>query len=122
MPASSFRAVLALVAAQRDADDVDVELLDRAAQRAAPATSDVEQRHARLEVQLAEREVELRVLRLFEGHVVAFEVRAGVPHGRVEEQREELIRHVVDRLGLLVVRRQSVLDIRHTIVYPLLCA
>ena len=59
-PASSFLAVLALVAAQRDSDDVDVELLDGAPQRAAPAAADVEQASCRAQVQLAQRQVELR--------------------------------------------------------------
>jgi hypothetical protein len=52
---------------------------DRPPHAAAPAAADVEQRHARLKVQLAKGEIELGVLRLVERHIVAFEVCAGVP-------------------------------------------
>jgi hypothetical protein len=51
---------------------------DRPLHAAAPAAADVEQRHTRLQVQLAKRQIELGVLSLVEGHVVAFEVCAGV--------------------------------------------
>src|SRR5271165_6687074 len=40
-------AVLGLIAAERDADDVDVVLLHRSDQRPAPPAADVEQRHSR---------------------------------------------------------------------------
>jgi hypothetical protein len=78
-----------LVAAQRDADDVDVVALQGEFQRAAPPATGVEQRHAGLEVQLAQREVELRDLRLVERHVVALEICAAVAHRGTQEQREK---------------------------------
>lgn len=85
MADSFFLAVFELVAAQRDSDDVDVELLNRAHQRAAPAAPDVEQRHPRFEVQLAQGQVELGLLRFLESHVVAFEIRARVTHRRIQK-------------------------------------
>jgi len=99
-------AVLTLVAAQRDTDDVDVVLLYGELQRAAPPASDVEQRHPRLEAELSQRQIELGVLRLFQRHVVAFEIGTRVAHGWAKEQGKELIRYVVNRLGFFVVRRK----------------
>jgi hypothetical protein len=91
-----------LVAAQRDTDDVDVVALNRALQSAAPAAADVEQRHPGLEVQLAQRQIELGVLRLFQRHVVALEVGAAVGPGLVLKQAEEVVGEVV--MGLDVFR------------------
>jgi hypothetical protein len=51
---------------------------DRPLHTAAPAAADVERRHTRLEVQLAQGQIELGDLSLIEGHVVAVEVCAGV--------------------------------------------
>ncbi len=65
--------VLLLVFRQRQSDDVDVVLLDRAHDGGAPAAADVEQRHPGLQTQLAERQVDLGPLCLFERHVVALE-------------------------------------------------
>src|SRR5262249_31293175 len=61
--------VLILVAAQGKSDDLDAIALDRAEHCCAPATSDIEQGHPGLQIQLAEREVDLGQLGLFEGHV-----------------------------------------------------
>ena len=97
-------AVLGLIAAERDADDVDVVLLHRSDQRPAPPAADVEQRHSRLEVQLVQRQIQLGILGFFEGHVVALKVGARVGHGGVKKQREELVRNVVDRLRFFVER------------------
>ena len=49
----------ALVAAERQADDVDVVLLDGSAHRRTPAAADVEQRHPRPQIELGQREVDL---------------------------------------------------------------
>ena len=80
--------------------------LDRAHHRRAPAAADVEQRHARLEAQLAQRQVDLGELRFFQRHVVALEVGAAVGLRRVEEQPEEVVGQVVVRLDVLEVRFQ----------------
>jgi hypothetical protein len=53
--------------------------------RAAPPAANVQQRHSRLEVELAQRQIEFGVLRLFEAHIIALEVCAGVSHGAVKE-------------------------------------
>jgi len=90
----------------RQPDDVDVELLQRPLHAAAPAATDVEQGHAGLEVELAEGQVELGVLGLVGGHVVAFVISAGVAHRGAEEELEELVGDVVDRLQFLVLRLQ----------------
>ena len=97
-----------LVFAQRQADDVDVVLLDRAHHRRTPATADVEQRHAGLQPQFAERQVDLGPLGLFEGHVVALEVGAAVGLRGVKEQREELVGQVVVRLHVFEVGLQAI--------------
>ena len=104
--------VAGLVTAQRQTDDVDVVALDRAHHRGAPAAADVEQRHAGLQAQLAQRQVDLGDLRLFQGHVVALEVGAAVGLRRIEEEPEEVVGQVVVRLHVLEVRLQAVLVVR----------
>ena len=69
----------------------------------APSTADVEQRHPRLQAQLAEGEVDLGHLRFFERHVVALEVGTAVGLGRAAEL-QELVRDVVVKLDFLGVR------------------
>ena len=96
-----------LVLAQRQTDDVDVVPLEGAVQGGTPAAADVEQCHAWLEAQLAERQVDLGDLRLLERHVVALEVRAAVRLGRVEEEPEEVVGQVVVRLNVLEVGLQA---------------
>ncbi len=93
-----------LVLAQRQPDDVDAILLDRPAHGRTPAAADVEQRHARLKAQLAQRQVDLGDLCLFQRHVVAFEVGAAVGPGGVEKQREELVGQVVMGLHVFKMR------------------
>ena len=95
-----------LVTAQRQAEDVDVVALQRAVDRGAPAAADVEQRHAGLQSELAEGEVDLGELCFLERHVVALEVRAAVGLGRIEEQSEEVVGQVVVRLDVLEMRLQ----------------
>lgn len=70
----------------------------------APAAADVQQRHAGLEAQLAQREVDLRHLRLLEGVVVLLEVGAAVDLVRVLPELEELVGDVVVELDFLLVR------------------
>ena len=89
---------LRLLPAQRDADDVHVEFLHGPFHRATPATTDIEQGHPRLKVQLAQGEIELGVLGLLQVHIIALVIAAGVAHGRAEPQREEVVGNVVDRL------------------------
>ena len=84
-----------LVLAQRQPDDVDVVFLDRPHHGRAPAATDVEQRHAGLEVKLAQRQIDLGDLRLFQRDVVGLEVGAAVGLGRVEEQPVEVVGQVV---------------------------
>ena len=55
------------------------------------AERDAEQRHSRLEIQLVQPQIQLGELRLLEGHVVVLEVRTGVDHVGVQEQREEVV-------------------------------
>ncbi len=94
-----------LVLAQGQPDDVHVVLLDRPLHdRAPPAATDVEQRHAGLEIQLAEGEIDLRHLRLGQRHVVALVVRTAVRPRRILEQTEEDVGEVVVRLDLFEVR------------------
>ena len=62
-----------MVPAQGQANYVDVVLLDRAFHRRTPAAADVKQRHAGLQTQLAEREIDLCHLRFFKRHVGTFE-------------------------------------------------
>ena len=93
-----------MVLGQGQADDVDVEPLDGALHGGAPPAADVEQGHARLEVQFVQVEVDLGVLGLFQGHVVALEVGAAVDPGRVLEQAEEVVGDVVMRLDVLRTR------------------
>ena len=64
-------------------------------------------RHAGLQPQLAQRQIDLGDLCLFQRHVVALEVRAAVGLRRVQEQPEELIGQVVVRLHVLEVRLQG---------------
>jgi hypothetical protein len=96
-----------LVLAEGQADDVDVVFLDGPHHRRAPAAADVEQRHPGLQAQLAQRQVDLGALRLFQRHVVALEVRAAIGTGRVQEQRKEVVGQVVVRLHVLEVRFQA---------------
>ena len=103
--AEQLVAVGLLVLAQRQADDVDVVLLHRPLQRQAPAAADLEQRHARLEVQLVEVLVDLGDLRLGQRDVRTGEVRAAVLARRVLEHAEEVVGQVVVRLDVLEVRR-----------------
>ena len=58
------------------------------------------------QAQLAQRQVDLGELRLFERHVVALEVRAAVGLRRVQEQPEEVVGQVVVRLHVFEVRLQ----------------
>ena len=106
-------AVGVLVLRQRQTDDVDVVLLQRALHRGAPAAADVEQRHARLEIELVEVEVDLGDLRFLQRHVVAVEVRAAVRARRVLEQPEEVVGQVVMRLDFLEMGLQPVLRLHY---------
>ena len=74
--------------------------------RGAPAAADVEQCHAGLQAELAQRQVDLGELSLFERHVVALEVGAAVGLRRVQKQPEEVVRQVVMRLHVLEMRSQ----------------
>ena len=95
-----------LVAAQGQADDVDVVALEGSVDGGAPAAADVEQRHARLEAELAEGQVDLGDLGFLKRHVVALEVGAAVCLRRIEEESEEVVGQVVMRLDVLEVRLQ----------------
>jgi hypothetical protein len=79
-------------------------LLERTLHDRTPAAADVEQRHAGLEVELAQRQVDLGHLRLFERHVVSLEVGAAVGPRGILEQPEEVIGEVVVSLHLFEVR------------------
>ena len=93
-----------LVATQRKADGVDVVAFDGAAQSGAPAAADIEQRHPWLQAELSQRQVDLGQLGLFQGHVVALEIRAAVGLRRIEEEPEEIVGQVVMRLDVIEVR------------------
>ena len=80
---------------ERHARRAHAVLARRVHDEAAPAAADVEQPLARLQLQLAADEVELRALRLLERLRPAREDRARVRHRRVEEEREELVADVV---------------------------
>ena len=62
---------------------------------AAPAAADVQHAHARLQLELARDQIELRALGLLERLRAPREDRAAVGHRLVEEQREELVADVV---------------------------
>ncbi len=100
--------VVGLVLAQGEADNVDVVALHRAHHGGAPAAADVEQSHARLESEFAQREIDLGDLRLFQRHVIALEVRAAVGLGGVQEQPEKVVGQVVMGLHVVKVRRQII--------------
>lgn len=53
-----------LILAQGQADDVDVVVLDGAPHRRTPPAADVEQRHARRQIQLGKVQIDLGELRL----------------------------------------------------------
>src|SRR5246500_4884319 len=55
-----------LILAQGQADDIDVVLVQGSVDTGTPAAADIQQRHPRLQTQLAERQVNLCELRLFE--------------------------------------------------------
>ena len=80
---------------ERDADDTDPMALGRVDGEAAPAAAHVEHALALLQVQLGADQLELRLLRLLERLGAAREDRAAVGHRLAEEQREELVGHVV---------------------------
>ena len=95
-----------LVAAQGQADGVDVVSFDGSAQSGAPAAADVEKRHPGLQIELAEGEVDLGHLGLFQRHVLALEIRAAVGLTRIQEEAVEVVGQVVVRLHVLEVRPQ----------------
>ena len=101
-------AVGLLVLRQRQADDVDVVALHRPLQRQAPAAADLQQRHARLEVELVEVQVDIGDLRLRQRDIGPGEVRAAVLARRVLEHAEEVVRQVVVGLDVREMRRQVV--------------
>ena len=80
-----------LILADGQPDDIDVVLLYGAGQGRPPAATHVQDRHTGFEVQLAQYEVDLRHLSLFEIVVVLGKVGAGVGEGRIEEQAEEIV-------------------------------
>jgi hypothetical protein len=98
--------VRGLVLAQRQPHDIDVIFLDGALHRRAPTTAHVQQRHARLQAQLAQRQVDLGQLGLLERHVLTLEVRTAVGLRRIQEQPEKAVRQVVMRLHVVKLRRQ----------------
>ena len=59
-----------------------------------------------LQIQLAERQIDLGDLRLLQRHVLTLEVRAAVGLRRIQEKPEELVGQVVVRLHVLEVRLQ----------------
>src|SRR4051794_36826924 len=93
---------------QRDAGDVDVVLLRGMHDPAAPATADVEHALAWLQVELRADQVELCLLRLFEGRRTPGEDRAAVGKRLAEEQLEELRRQVVVMAHRALVARHRV--------------
>jgi hypothetical protein len=93
---------------QGDADDLDAVTGRGVERKAPPAAADVEHTIARLQRQLLADQLELLLLRLLQRLRAAGEERAAVGHRLVEEQREEVVRHVVvvadgARVALLVV-------------------
>src|SRR5690606_24386894 len=99
-----LRTVRLLIPRQRQADDVDVVLLDRPPQGQTPTAPDVEQGHPRLEVELVEVEVDIGDLRVGQRGVRSGEVSAAVFPGRILEQAEEVVRQIVVRLNVFEVR------------------
>ncbi len=75
-------------------------------QQAAPATADVEQRHARFQLQLAADQIELGELGLVE-RLRVFPVAAAVGHGIVEHQLEQVVAQVVVLLRHLAGAAQA---------------
>ncbi len=95
-----------LILAQGQADDIHVILFFERAhhRRAPPPATDVEQRHARLESQLSQRQIDLRDLRLFQRQIVALEVGTAVGLSPVQEQSVEVVGQVVMVLHIVEVR------------------
>ena len=93
-----------LVLAQGQSDDVDVVALDGSHHGRTPAAADIEQRHAGLQAQLAQGEVDFGQLRFFQRHVVALEIGAAVGLGGVQPEPEELVGQVVMGLDVFEMR------------------
>ncbi len=64
----------------------------------APAAADIQHLLARAQGQLGRDMPHFRHLRLGDGLLAGFEIGAGILHGRVEEQAEELVRQIVVEL------------------------
>ena len=92
-----------LLLRERDTERGDAVVLDGVPHHAAPAAADVQQAHARPEVQLAADQVVLGRLRLLEAGVRGRVAGAGVGHRRPEQHLVERVGHVVvvgDRPGV----------------------
>ncbi len=87
--------MVALLGRQRDAGGVHAVVLGGVQDQRAPAAADIEQAHARLEIELAADQVELGPLRVGQRLVRAGEVRARVGHRLVEQQPVEVVGQVV---------------------------
>jgi hypothetical protein len=66
--------VCGLIAAQRQADDVDIVSLDRPLHCRAPTAADIKHFHAGIEAEFVQHKVDLGDLGLFQRHVVALKV------------------------------------------------
>jgi hypothetical protein len=72
------------------------------------------------QAQLAQRQVDLGDLSLFERHVVAFEVGAAVGLRRIQKQPIEVVRQIVMRLHILETRSEVGHDASAFRVAPML--
>ncbi len=90
-----LRRQLGLALRHRHADRAHAVVLGRVHHHAAPAAPDVEQAHARLQVELPADQLVLRGLRGFEAGVRRVPHRARVGHRRSEHDPVEVVGHVV---------------------------
>ena len=80
----AFLPLFPLFVAQRAAIALYAVFLRRFDEQVAPAAADVEEAHARLQMQLFQNIVDLIVLGLFERIVFLLEISAGIAHRRVK--------------------------------------
>ena len=102
--AEQLLAVGLLILRQGQADHVHVVLLHGPLQGQAPAAADLQQGHARLEIQMVQVQVDVGDLGLAQRDMGSGEIGAAVLAGRVLEQAEEVVGQVVVRLDVLEVR------------------
>src|SRR5438552_2106582 len=89
------RGEFVLIPAERDARRPGAILLGCSQNERAPATADIQEPFARLELELVEDVIEFLFLSELQGIGLAAEIGAGIHHVPVQPQRVEVVRNVV---------------------------